>query len=923
MIVYKVLVCGEFSQIHSGYAIYGRELLNRLSRTPGVEVAEMASLCGPEEPKIAQCNWRVYPVTPSQSDKSAIDNYLSNPLNAFGREKFGDVCLSFKPTHVCSFRDSWHDEYAYRHALRPYYAHVIMPAIDAIPQHRSWIDMYATADKVLSYTDWGCDVLREAGLKNVYKSASPCSSSEYRPYSQEDKQKLKDNIGLGDINIVGTVMRNQGRKLFPDLFKAFSDYIIKFNDKKTYLLCHTSYPDSWEFDELLHEHGIQNRVLFTYSCRKCENLEVAFYSGAKRHCKKCNSFDSTFTRIQNGASNETLNMVYNMMDVYAQYASCLGVGEKVYTDHGWMPIDGINIGDNVLSHKNTFRKVLKKFETPVKNKLVKEVSISGDYEKLIITDEHPFLAYTRDIVGGNRNRSVRENFGTLLRLNKDLPEPRFIELKNLRNGDMILSPIPESKNVEFVIDLSEFKTKNCIETDSTHQQMNTSDRMVRDSFIKVDNNLAKVIGLFVADGSSSGGRVQFTSHENESDIRKLIVDTFTKIGYKCFETKYKDRLARNTSIYNTKLNMYFAKYCLKKEHKKLPDEILDSTIDIQRSALQGLVLGDGHYDKRHKVYVYVTISEKLAEQTKLILKRLKHRFNCRLSKRDGNRRDIYRFEIYSDPFDDGYTYDKSKSYRHYNGNYEIVKIRDIKDVEYKHDYVYNIEVEEDNSYVTKVGIVHNCEGYGIPIAEASSCGLPVMATDYSAMSDIIQKCNGTPIKVKAFRKEPETGRMFAVPDGDDFGQKLHDLFSLPKSDLVSSGEFSRLLYGLRSYDDTANVWLEAIKNTRPRLSWDSPNRNFKRPNIYQCKNMDNLQFVKFLINEVLQEPSLNHSYIEARLIRDLTNGYAMRGFDGKYYHEDVEGRGMTQVEFSREIALKHFLTLLEDKTNWETRRVTR
>ena len=532
----RVLVCGEFSQIHSGYAVYGRELLNRLSRTPGVEVAEMASICGPEEPKIAQCNWRVYPVTPSQSDKPAIDNYLSNPLNAFGREKFGDVCLDFKPTHVLEYRDSWNGEYQYRHALRPYYAHIIMPAIDAIPQHRSWIDMYATADKVLSYTDWGCDVLREAGLKNVYKSASPCSSAEYRPYSQEDKQKLKDNIGLGDINIVGTVMRNQGRKLFPDLFKAFSDFIIKFNDKKTYLLCHTSYPDSWEFDELLHEHGIQNRVLFTYSCRQCENLEVSFYSGAKRHCKKCNSFDSTFTRIQNGASNNALNMIYNMMDVYVQYA--------------------------------------------------------------------------------------------------------------------------------------------------------------------------------------------------------------------------------------------------------------------------------------------------------------------------------------------------------------------------------------------------NGEGFGIPLAEAASCGLPVMATDYSAMSDIIQKCNGTPINVKAFRKEPETGRMFAVPDGDDFGQKLHDLFSLPKSDLVSSGEFSRLLYGLRSYDDTVNVWLEAIKNTRPKLSWNSPNRNFSRPDISRCKNMDNLQFVKFLINDVLQEPSLNHSYIEARLIRDLTNGYAMRGFDGKYYHEDVEGRGMTQVEFTREISLKHFLTLLEDKTNWETRRVT-
>ena len=47
--------------------------------------------------------------------------------------------------------------------------------------------------------------------------------------------------------VIGTVMRNQRRKLFPELFEAFGKYLKKTQDKNTYLYCHTSYPDNgWD-----------------------------------------------------------------------------------------------------------------------------------------------------------------------------------------------------------------------------------------------------------------------------------------------------------------------------------------------------------------------------------------------------------------------------------------------------------------------------------------------------------------------------------------------------------------------------------------------------------------------------------------------------------------------------------------------------
>ena len=62
--------------------------------------------------------------------------------------------------------------------------------------------------------------------------------------------------------------------------------------------------------------------------------------------------------------------------------------------------------------------------------------------------------------------------------------------------------------------------------------------------------------------------------------------------------------------------------------------------------------------------------------------------------------------------------------------------------------------------------------------------------------------------------------------------------------------------------------------------------------------------------------------MEARLIRDISSGHAYRGFDGKFFHEDFSGRGVSLVEFSREKAFTHFSSLLADKIHWEKRRIS-
>ena len=101
----------------------------------------------------------------------------------------------------------------------------------------------------------------------------------YKPV--EDKRKHKQFVGLDpDCKIIGTVMRNQRRKLYPDLFEAFKKFLDKAEDKNYYLYCHTSYPDlGWDIPELLNEHGIGSKVLFTYICPETKKPFVSVFKG--------------------------------------------------------------------------------------------------------------------------------------------------------------------------------------------------------------------------------------------------------------------------------------------------------------------------------------------------------------------------------------------------------------------------------------------------------------------------------------------------------------------------------------------------------------------------------------------------------------------------------------------------------------------
>lgn len=326
----RILFCSEATFLNTGYATYAREILNYLHSTNKYELAEMASYGERHDPRASSIPWKYYGVAPDRNcSKEEIEQYNSVATAQFGELIFEQVCLDFKPDIVCDIRDFWMLDFQERSPFRPFFKWCIMPTVDARPQARQWIATYQSADACLTYSEWAGEVLKnQSGGKINYLGISPPSAHEaYRPMN--NKSGIRIDMGLDpDSFIIGTVMRNQRRKLYPDLFEAFKLLLSKVNDPSKYFLyCHTSYPDlGWDIPELIHQYELSSKVYFTYICGQTQKPFSSLFRGAITQSPFTGKYGATLSNVKSGASYEDLSKIMNMFDLYVQYANCEGFG---------------------------------------------------------------------------------------------------------------------------------------------------------------------------------------------------------------------------------------------------------------------------------------------------------------------------------------------------------------------------------------------------------------------------------------------------------------------------------------------------------------------------------------------------------------------------------------------------------------------
>lgn len=363
----RILVCAESGHVNSGFGNYTREIISRLHRSGKYDVAELSCYRSIKTPKTEP--WKIYPVIPT-AGTVAHQEYNSNPINQFGQWLFDFVLIDYKPNIVFDFRDPWMFGYQDHSNFRRFFHWLIVPTYDSSPPKADFMTLFNNADSLMFHTHWAkkdYESLNGCGNNNVKGVLSDSVDvDQFKPISYT-KSFHKQNLGIPhNAFIIGSVMRNQKRKLIPDLFSVTKQVIQNNPNKNIFLYLHTSYPDfnGWDIPSLILEYGLQNHVLLTYVCRNCKKFHVSRFQTAFNGCPFCNNICG-ISGVGEGVTTQQLVEVYNTFDVYVQYSICEGFGipqveaaacgvPVITMNHGAMNEVGNNIGASIVDIDRAF-----------------------------------------------------------------------------------------------------------------------------------------------------------------------------------------------------------------------------------------------------------------------------------------------------------------------------------------------------------------------------------------------------------------------------------------------------------------------------------------------------------------------------------------------------------------------------------------
>jgi len=380
---------------------------------------------------------------------------------------------------------------------------------------------------------------------------------------------------------------------------------------------------------------------------------------------------------------------YNLNPIFG----CLPAGTPIITKFGVKNIEDIKVGELVLTHTGSYQKVLRTSVRPYKGQMY-EIKLSDSSKSTTgfrLTDEHPVLIRNNtgerdfvradDIVGGRpttkRGIESWNSYVCFPRKERVFRQADFVKLEEY---------LPEGKCYP---NWDKLKGKEIIW--SVH--------------------LARLLGLYTAEGSvrtykdgSLHGVVTFSFSSGEKDS---YVDETCDLLQKVFgiEASVHDRSEKSLCeviFCCLPVAYFFAELCgIGSHNKKVPMELrVMRSENLNEAYLSGLLDGDAKNPNNdvNGQSTMRTSSRDVAFGMKILLADLGEWANVTRREEQGK-------VCYNVP------YSPRRSYARFlaDDKYVYKPIREVIS-EYVECDVFNIEVENDNSYVSDF-VIHNCELY--------------------------------------------------------------------------------------------------------------------------------------------------------------------------------------------------------------------
>jgi len=401
--------------------------------------------------------------------------------------------------------------------------------------------------------------------------------------------------------------------------------------------------------------------------------------------------------------------------------NCFPEYVNVLTNQGYKEIQNIEIGDLVLTHTGNWKKVIHTMNRRYEGDAYR-ITNKGSMFDILCTEEHPFYNSRGEWV---ESKEIEEVVFPRLNGPKDYTTIDLFDYLNYHNSNIL-----KTKD-NYLYTFKNFTGGNGANGNKK------SDTIKR--FIKINEEFAYVMGRFLGDGSTfkqnkdenfpkHGFNIVFSKKENDSlEKCKSILENYLGITIN-INGREKDNffyLRKNNYIFSSFLYKAFGENY---SNKKIPDFIWSSPISVIKSFLIGLIDSDGMVTKKQEIRI-VLANKNLSKEVQTLF--YLSGIPCNLKKQYVSKKTQYtNNEYFKLEINKGNSYDitphLSKVYednrlqlkkffskmRRYNVKFSkdinSFYMRSKKHKEYYNGYVYNISVEEDESYIVNNVVVHNC-----------------------------------------------------------------------------------------------------------------------------------------------------------------------------------------------------------------------
>jgi glycosyltransferase involved in cell wall biosynthesis len=317
----KILFQSDSALAKTGFGRNSKAILSYLYKTGKYDIVHYCGGVNYSNPDLARTPWKSVGCLPD--DQKQIERLNRDPnlarMAAYGSELIDKVVKDEKPDVYIAVQDIWGVDFAVNKPWFDKINSIIWTTLDSLPILPSAIEKASKIKHYWIWSDFATQVLNEMGHKHVRTVHGAIDDTNFIRLSDEKRANLRKEMNIpADAFITGFVFRNQLRKSVPNLLEGYQMWKKKNNIKNSYLLLHTHFKEGWNIHKLADEYGVDKReILTTYICKKCANYEVKAHIGEEQECRSCGDKKGLITTgVSCGVTEEQLNEVYNLMDVY-------------------------------------------------------------------------------------------------------------------------------------------------------------------------------------------------------------------------------------------------------------------------------------------------------------------------------------------------------------------------------------------------------------------------------------------------------------------------------------------------------------------------------------------------------------------------------------------------------------------------------